>query len=130
MFIDHLKGFFAYEIDSWNEHSTFRSDFSINLTDSLNSSFFFKLVQCQPQLNCQIRPIVVEGVCFNHTWPIIKGFCHFSLFKGHPRPQNPQKRGYFMYPKKTFLYIFFQILAIGTSHKVYKHPHVKGFVSK
>ena len=33
----------------------------------LNSSFFFKLVQCQPRLNHKIRPIVVEGVRFNHT---------------------------------------------------------------
>ena len=33
----------------------------------INSNFFLKLVQCQPQLNCEIQPIVVEGVCFNHT---------------------------------------------------------------
>ena len=43
-----------------------------------------KLVQCQPRLNHKIQPIVVEGVHFNHTQPIPKGFCHFSLFKGHP----------------------------------------------
>ena len=24
-------------------------------------------------------------------------FCHFSLFKGHPRPQKPQKRGWIRY---------------------------------
>ena len=28
-------------------------------------------------------------------------------------------------PKITFPHIFFQILAIGTSQKVYKHPHVR-----
>ena len=66
---------------------------------SLNSSFVLKLVQCQPQLNPEIPPIVVQGVRFNYTQPIPKGFCHFSLFKGHPRPRNPQERRYFRYPK-------------------------------
>ena len=32
-----------------------------------NSSFFLKLVQCQPRLNREIRQIVVEAVRFNHT---------------------------------------------------------------
>ena len=34
----------------------------------LNSSFLLKLVQCLPRLNLEIWPIMVEGVCFNHTW--------------------------------------------------------------
>ena len=74
-----------------------------------NSSFFLKLVQCQPRLNREIQPFVVEGVRFNHTWPIPKGFCHFSLFKGHPRPQSPQERRHFRYPEINFpTYIFFK----------------------
>ena len=32
--------------------------------------------------------------------------------------------------KVTFPHIFFQILGFRTSQKVYKHPHVKGFLSK
>ena len=31
------------------------------------TAVFFKLVQCQPQLNCEIQPFVVEGVRFSHT---------------------------------------------------------------
>ena len=56
-------------------------------------------MQCEPQLNCEIQPIVVEGVCFNHTQPLHKGFGLLSLLKGHPCPQNPKKRGYFRYPQ-------------------------------
>ena len=41
-------------------------DWSKNWT-FINSSFFLKLVQCQPRLNCEIWPIVVEVVHFNHT---------------------------------------------------------------
>ena len=34
---------------------------------TFNSSFFLKLVQCQPRLNRKMQPIVVEEVRFNHT---------------------------------------------------------------
>ena len=64
------------------------------------------------------------------TLPNPKGFCHFSRFKGHPRPQHPQKRVYSSTLKINFLYSVFQILAIWASHKPYKHPHVKGQLSK
>jgi hypothetical protein len=31
------------------------------------TAVFFKLVQCQSQLNCEIHPFVVEGIYFTHT---------------------------------------------------------------
>ena len=77
--------------------SSFKKRRSVN--PILTAGFLFKLVQCQPRLNCEIQPIVVEGVCFNHTQPLHKGFGLLSLLKGHPCPQNPKKRGYFRYPQ-------------------------------
>ena len=45
----------------------FTDEFLAQGAKALNGSFFLKLVQCEPQLNCEIQPIVVEGVHFNHT---------------------------------------------------------------
>ena len=60
----------------------------------LLTTSFFKLVQCQPQLNHKIQQFVVEGVYFTHTEPTSKGFCHFSLFKDHPCLKILLKRGW------------------------------------
>ena len=38
-----------------------------NFISLLTAVFFFKLVQCQSQLNCEIQLFGVEGVHFTHT---------------------------------------------------------------
>ena len=45
-------------------------------------------------------------------------------------PTNCGWGGSFQVSENSFPHIFFQILALETSQKVYKHPHVKEFLSK
>ena len=70
-----------------------------NFILSINSSFF-KLVQCQPQPNHKIWQIVVEGVCFNHTWPISNGFLPFQSFKRSSTDPKPPKEKVFQVPRE------------------------------
>ena len=44
-------------------------------------------------LKREVQQFVVEEICFTDTEPAPKGFCHFSLFKGHPCPPKPPKEG-------------------------------------
>jgi hypothetical protein len=57
------------------------------------TAVFLILVQCQPQLNCKIQPIVVEGVRFNHIKPFLEVFAISAFLKVIHAPKTP-KRGH------------------------------------
>ena len=48
-------------------NTTYKTDVRPYSNNHYLTAVFLKLVQCQPRLNREIRPIVVEGVRFNHT---------------------------------------------------------------
>ena len=62
--------------------------------------------------------------------PFLRVFAISAILKVIHVPKTPKRGGISGTPKITFPHIYFQILAIGTSHKLYKHPHVKGFLTK
>jgi hypothetical protein len=52
--------------------------------------------------------------------PFLRVFAISAFLKVIHAPKTPKRGGISGTPKITFLHLFFQILAIGTSHKVYK----------
>ena len=81
---------------------------------------------------------MIETNPLNHNWLdflILSGltldqFQKKLLLRAIHRPKSPKRVGMSGTTKITFPHIFFQILEIGTFHKVFKHPNVKGFLSK
>lgn len=92
----------------------------------LNSSFFWNW--CNPAIPAPTKssnPTICSWGCsFQAYLTHSQEFLPFQALSTLPKPL---KEGI---QKITFLHTFFLIFAIGTSHGPYKHPHVKGYLSK
>ena len=96
----------------------------------LNSSFFWNWCNVNPDKITKCDQLWFRGFVSIIINPFLRVFAISAFLKVIHAPKTPKRRGISGTPKITFPHIFFQILAIGTSHKVYKHPYVKGFLTK
>ena len=106
------------------------SSFMQFLLQWLNSSFFWNWCNVNPDKITKCDQLWFRGFVSIIINPFLRVFAISAFLKVIHAPKTPKRRGISGTPKITFPHIFFQILAIGTSHKLYKHPHVKGFLTK
>ena len=96
----------------------------------LNSSFFWNRFNDNPNKITKSDQMWFRGFVSIILNPFLRVFAISAFLKVIHAPKTPKRGGISGTPKITFPHIYFQILAIGTSHKLYKHPHVKGFLTK
>ena len=96
----------------------------------LNSSFFLNWCNVNPNKIMKWDQLWFRGFISIILYPFSRVFAISAFLKVIHAHKTPKRGGISGTLKITFPHIFFQILAIGTSHKVAKHPNVKGFLSK
>ena len=101
-----------------------------NLILSLNSSFLWNWCNDNPNKIAKSDQLWFRGFISIILNPFLRVFAISDFLKVIHAPKTPLRGGISGTQKITFPHIFFQILAIRTSHKLYKHPHVKGFLTK
>ena len=88
-----------------------------------NSSFFLNW--------CNVNPVKIMK--YNQLWLrgfvsiILNQFLRVFAISGHPRPQSPQKRGYFRYPKKPSYIYFFKSSQLGLPIRYINTPMSRVF---